>query len=100
EGLAPRRARARAGLARGGVPRAHVRAEAGRMKNVLAVAKREFRSAFDLPIAYVFIAAFLILAAIFGLLGFFDRGVSDLRDYFQGLRYAFVLFAPAVAMRL
>lgn len=70
------------------------------MKNALAVAKREFRSAFDLPIAYVFIAAFLILAALGGLLGFFDRGVADLRDYFAGLRYAFVLFAPAVSMRL
>jgi ABC-2 type transport system permease protein len=70
------------------------------MKNVFAVARREFRSAFDLPIAYVFIAAFLILAALGGLLGFFDRGVSDLRDYFGGLRYAFVLFAPAVSMRL
>ncbi len=70
------------------------------MKNLLAVAKREFRSAFDLPIAYVFIAAFLILAALAGLFGFFDRGVADLRDYFAGLRYAFVLFAPAVSMRL
>jgi ABC-2 type transport system permease protein len=70
------------------------------VKNLLAVAKREFRSAFDLPIAYVFIAAFLILAALAGLFGFFDRGVADLRDYFAGLRYAFVLFAPAVSMRL
>ncbi len=70
------------------------------MKNVLVVARREFRSAFDLPIAYVFIAAFLILAALGGLLGFFDRGVADLRDYFAAIRYAFVLFAPAVSMRL
>jgi ABC-2 type transport system permease protein len=70
------------------------------VKNVLAIARRELRTAFDLPIAYVFIAAFLALGALRGLTGFFDRGVSDLRDYFEGLRFVFVLFAPAVSMRL
>lgn len=68
--------------------------------NVLAIARRELRAAFDLPIAYVTIAAFLALSALGGLLGFFDRGAADLRDYFTGLRFAFVLFAPAIAMRL
>ncbi|MBI3724240.1 Gldg family protein [bacterium] len=70
------------------------------MTNALTIARRELKAAFDLPIAYVIMAAFLALSSMAGLVGFFDRGVADLRDYFSGLRYVFVLFAPAIAMRL
>ena len=48
----------------------------------------------------MFLAAFLIVGALLGLEKFFERGVSDLRDYFSGLRYALVLLAPATTMRL
>lgn len=70
------------------------------MGNALAIARRELGAFFGQPTAYVFMAAFLSLAAMIGLAGFFERNVADLRDYFAGLRFAFMLLAPAAAMRL
>lgn len=66
----------------------------------LAVAEREWRALFSQPTAWVFLGAFLLTGAVFGLTDFFTRGVADLRDYFSGLRYALVLLAPAAAMRV
>ncbi|MGE0710066.1 MAG: Gldg family protein [Planctomycetota bacterium] len=70
------------------------------MRVPLAIARRELGAFFKRPAAWVFLAAFLLVSTVLGLRGFFERGVSDLRDYFLGLRYAFVLLAPAAAMRL
>lgn len=70
------------------------------LARVRAVAGRETRAFFSQPSAWVFLGAFLLLGAFLGLSNFFARGVSDLRDYFSGLRYALVLLAPAAGMRL
>lgn len=70
------------------------------LRRTLAVAGREWRALFGQPTAWVFLAAFLLTGAVFGLTDFFTRGVADLRDYFSGLRYALVLLAPAAAMRV
>lgn len=67
---------------------------------VAAVARRELGALFGQPAAWVFLAAFLAVASLLGLRGFFERGVSDLRDAFAALRWAFVLLAPAASMRL
>ncbi|HBP17529.1 MAG TPA: hypothetical protein DEA08_07040, partial [Planctomycetes bacterium] len=67
---------------------------------ILALARRELGAFFGRPAAWVFVAAFLVAGAVLGLRGYFTRNVADLRDYFAGLRYAFVLLAPAAAMRL
>ncbi len=67
---------------------------------VLAILRRELGAQLGQPAAWVFLSAFLAVAALLGLRGFFERNVADLRDAFAGLRWAFVLLAPAAAMRL
>ncbi|MBL4848031.1 MAG: Gldg family protein, partial [Planctomycetes bacterium] len=69
-------------------------------ERIRAVAERELIALFAQPTAWVFLSAFLLVGAGFGLTDFFTRGVADLRDYFSGLRYALVLLAPAASMRL
>ena len=64
------------------------------------VAWRELGAWFAQPAAWVFLAAFVGLAAALGLRGFFERGVADLRDFFLGLRWACAFLAPAATMRL
>jgi ABC-2 type transport system permease protein len=66
---------------------------------VLAVARRELGATFGQPAAYVFLAAFLCLSALMGLGQVLAANAADLRDYFAGLRYAFMFLAPAAAMR-
>ena len=50
------------------------------MSGVLAVMKRELRSYFATPVAYVFIVIFLVLASTFTfyLGNFYERGQADL----------------------
>lgn len=64
------------------------------------MAWRELMAWFAQPAAWVFLAAFVGVAAYLGLRDFFERGVADLRDFFRGLRWAMALLAPAATMRL
>lgn len=70
--------------------------------HVLAVAKREWRSYFDSPVAYVFIIIFLMLAGFFtfSLSQFFEAGQADLNGFFQWHPWLYMILVPAVAMRL
>ena len=70
------------------------------MQNVLGVYKRELRSYFDSPIAYIFIVVFLLLSTWLFFRGFFVYGQADLRGFFSLLPWTFLFFVPAVAMRL
>ncbi|HEX9792947.1 MAG TPA: ABC transporter permease [Planctomycetota bacterium] len=66
------------------------------------IARREWRSAFDTPVAYVLLA-FLpaVLAAFFFVVGsFFDEQTASLRRFFENLPMLMVLAAPATTMRL
>ncbi|MCO5168567.1 MAG: Gldg family protein [Planctomycetes bacterium] len=67
---------------------------------VLAIARRELQATFGQPPAWVFLAAFLALAAGPALPRFFAQGVADLREPLAWLRVALLLLAPAAAMRL
>ena len=51
------------------------------MSKVLVVFRRELRSYFATPLAYVFIVIFLVLSAVFTFQvgGFFERGQADLQ---------------------
>lgn len=67
-----------------------------------AVFVREFRAYFATPVAYVFIVVFL---AVTGILTFypgnlFDRGQADLRPFFSFHPWLYLVFMPAIAMRL
>ena len=57
------------------------------MRNVFIITQREFSSFFATPVAYVFIAIFLMLNGIFSFFvgGFFERGQADLLPFFNFL---------------
>ncbi len=63
---------------------------------------REFAGYFATPVATVFLIIFLLATAIFTFYvdDFFDRGRADLEPFFQNNPWLFLLFCPAVAMRL
>ncbi len=71
-------------------------------RNVRAVIRREWRSYFNSPIAYVFLIIFLALAAFFtffvGL--FYEAGQADLRGFFLWHPWLYLVLVPAAAMRL
>ena len=69
------------------------------MNTAMAVAKREFRTFFSSPIAYIVLGGFLLVAGwlYFGTL--FLGGQASLRGFFSIAPVLFVVFAPAVTMR-
>ncbi|KAA3613450.1 MAG: hypothetical protein DWQ01_02700 [Planctomycetota bacterium] len=66
------------------------------------LARREWRVAFDTPIAYVVLALFPALTAAFFLLmgPFFAQRQASLRGFFALLPMLFILVVPATTMRL
>jgi ABC-2 type transport system permease protein len=70
------------------------------MGNVLAVFRKEFRTYFNSTIAYVFITIFLILTIWLFFRSFFLVNQATLRDFFGLIPIIFLLFVPAVTMRL
>lgn len=72
------------------------------MREVAAVFRREFAAYFATPLAAVFLAVFLVLAAAlpFQLGGFYESGQADLSTFFAFHPWLYLFFAPAVAMRL
>ena len=72
------------------------------MSGVVTVFKRELRSYFATPVAYVFIVIFLILSGAFTfyLGNFYERGQADLQSFFQYHTILYLFLVPAVSMRL
>lgn len=69
------------------------------MKAALTIMKREFRSYFLSPIAYIFLSLYLILTNFVFFQGFFVAGESSMRSYFDLLPWFFLIFLPAITMR-
>src|SRR6201985_2371577 len=69
---------------------------------MLVVFRRELRSYFATPLAYVFIVIFLVLAAVFTFQigGFFERNQADLQPFFRWHPWLYLVLIPAVSMRL
>jgi len=69
---------------------------------IMSVFKRELAGYFATPVAYVFIAIFLILAGAmtFYLGGFYERGQADLGAFFNFHPWLYLFLVPAVAMRM
>ncbi|MGA2974838.1 MAG: ABC transporter permease [Spirochaetia bacterium] len=65
------------------------------------VARRELRSAFNSPIAYIVAVAYLVFTSvwIFFLNQFFARNEASLRLYFGIVPIVFVFLVPALTMR-
>ena len=70
------------------------------MNNIAAIFKKEFRSYFNSPIAYIFMTIFLALSAWFFFRGFFIINQAEMRGFFGLMPWLFLLFIPAVTMKL
>lgn len=71
------------------------------MNGFTAVFKREMKSYFATPVAYVFLVIFLFFAGYLPFRqGFFEMRQADLRLFFQNLPLLFVFMVPCTAMRL
>ena len=68
----------------------------------LAIYRRELSDYFYTPIAYVFLIIFLALSGImtFYVGGFFERNQADLASFFDFHPWLYLIFAPALGMRL
>lgn len=71
------------------------------MNSFKAVFKRELKSYFATPLAYVFLVIFLAAAGYLAFRdGFYEAGQADLRTFFLNLPKLFIFMVPATAMRL
>jgi ABC-2 type transport system permease protein len=72
------------------------------MNSFWAVFKRELKSYFTTPLAYVFLVIFLFFAGYLTFIknGFYEARQADLSPFFVNLPLLFVFMVPATAMRL
>lgn len=71
------------------------------MHSFWAVFKRELKSYFTTPLAYVFLVIFLFFSGYLTFKqGFFEARQADMRAFFMNLPLLFVFMVPATAMRL
>ena len=72
------------------------------MSTTWAIFRRELKSYFNTPLAYIFIVIFLFLTGIFTfyLGSFFIRGQADLKPFFNFHPWLYLFLVPAIAMRL
>ena len=70
------------------------------LPNVLPIFKRELRSYFNSPVAYVVIVVFLIILGWFFQSSLFLMNVAQLRVVFDYAPLMFLFFVPAITMRL
>lgn len=70
--------------------------------NIWCITKRELSGYFGSPVAYVFIVIFLLFANFFSFMlgGLFERGQANLEAFFTWHPWLFMVFVPAVGMRL
>jgi ABC-2 type transport system permease protein len=72
------------------------------MNAAISVMRRELKSYFLTPVAYVFIIIFLVFASAFTfyLGSFYERGQADLVSFFSYHPWLYLFLAPALSMRL
>ena len=72
------------------------------MSGFSATYQRELGAYFATPMAYVFLAVFLLALGLFTWEAgrFFDTGVADLQPFFVWHPWLYMIFLPALAMRL
>lgn len=69
------------------------------MQKTMAIFKKEFKSYFISPIAYVFITVFLAVSSYLFFHVFFLNNQAEMRGFFDPLPIIFLFFIPAIAMR-
>ena len=70
------------------------------MRQAIPIFKKEFKSYFVSPIAYIVIAIFLLVTGWFFFATFFLVGQANLRNFFSMLPIIFSFVIPAITMRL
>ena len=70
------------------------------LPNILPIYKREIRSYFNSPIAYVVIVVFLAILGWFFTSNLFLMNVASMRIVFELVPLIFLFFVPAITMRL
>jgi len=72
------------------------------MSPVVALMRRELRSFFVTPVAYVFLVIFLVLAGLLTFYSgdFYERGQADLQPFFVMHPWLYLILVPAVSMRM
>jgi ABC-2 type transport system permease protein len=73
---------------------------AGRVAGALVIARRELSGALDAGIAFVVAAGFALLASAAFMNEFFLVGRVDMSPWFERLPFLYLLFLPAISMRL
>ena len=71
------------------------------MSNIVPVIKKELKSYFNSPIAYIVVVTFLVFSSIwvFFLQTFFASNIASLRDFFSVIPIVFIIVMPALTMR-
>ena len=72
------------------------------MPAMMVLTRRELAAYFASPLAPIYIVIFLITSAAFTFFlgGFFQRGQADLSAFFQFHPWIYMIFLPALTMRL
>ena len=69
------------------------------MNNILTIFKKELRSFFNSPVAYIVIVVFLIITGYFFTNTLFVAGVVSMRGVFEIIPFILLFFIPAISMR-
>lgn len=69
------------------------------MQNIITIYKKELRSYFNSPIAYIVIIVFLAIVGWFFVNGLFQSNSSSMRPLFDMVPFIFLFFIPAITMR-
>ena len=70
------------------------------MSNVLPIFKKEMRSYFTSPVAYIVMTVFLIITGWFFSTSLFVIGQASMRNVFSIIPFVFTFFVPALTMRM
>jgi ABC-2 type transport system permease protein len=70
------------------------------MHNIWAIFKKELKSYFTSPMAYIIISAFLLISGWFFANSLFIVNLADLRAVFSVISMIYIFFIPAITMRL
>lgn len=69
------------------------------MQNILTIYRKELKSYFNSPIAYIVIIVFLAIVGWFFVNGFFQNNAATLRPLFDYIPFIYIFFIPAITMR-
>jgi ABC-2 type transport system permease protein len=64
-----------------------------------AIWRKEFRSFWYSPVAYIVITVFLVITTYLFFVGFYLQGNADMTPYFSLMPWAFLFLMPALTMR-